>query len=88
MALLLHLENYEKILRDSRNFNASAFDFLKDPLTKSFLQDAKLSWTPFPSESEISSSDPFQSSIFNYIGKMDRRIKKERRAKGGQEFEG
>jgi hypothetical protein len=78
-ALLSHLENYDRIFRDSRNFNASAFAFIKDPLTKSFLQKAKLPWTPFPTQSEILSTDPFQASIFNYVWKMDRRIKKEKR---------
>lgn len=54
-ALLAHLENYNKIFGESRNFNATVFNFLKDPLTKSFLEDAKLPWTPFPTPAEIHS---------------------------------
>lgn len=88
LTLLNHLENYYEIFRESRNFNATVFVFLKDPITKSFLQDKNLSWTPFPTQEEILSEDPFRASIFNYVGKMDRRIIKEKRAKSTQEVTG
>lgn len=70
------LEEYRTSLAVSKNFNAEAFKFFRDARFRKLLADNGLPWTPFPTSQEFS-KDAFRSSVFNYVAKMERRIKRE-----------
>lgn len=70
------LEEYRTSMAVSKNFNAEAFKFFRDARFRKLLSEAGLPWTPFPTAEEFS-KDAFRSSAFNYVAKMERRIKRE-----------
>lgn len=70
------LEEYRTSLAVAKNFNAEAFRFFRDARFRKLLSESGLSWTPFPTAEEFS-RDAFRSSVFNYVAKMERRIKRE-----------
>lgn len=70
------LEEYRTSMAVSKNFNAEAFKFFRDARFRKLLSESGLPWTPFPTAEEFS-KDAFRSSAFNYVAKMERRIKRE-----------
>lgn len=77
-AVIEALMRYEQSFLNARNFNAEAFRFFRDPLFRETLEAKGLPWTPFPTVEELS-EDPFRATVFNYIGKMERRISSDRK---------
>lgn len=78
--MLAALEEYRTSMAVSKNFNAEAFKFFRDARFRKLLSEAGLPWTPFPTAEEFS-KDAFRSSVFNYVAKMERRIKRENEKK-------
>lgn len=70
------LEEYRTSFAMARNFNSEAFRFFRDPRFLIPLRKAGLPTMPFPTMEELS-KDPFRASIFNYVAKMERRIRME-----------
>ena len=77
-AVIEALMRYEQSFLKAKNFNAEAFRFFRDPLFRETLEAKGLPWTPFPTMEELS-EDSFRSTVFNYIGKMERRIRRDRK---------
>lgn len=86
-AVIEKLSEYRRILGEARNFNAEALAFFRDAELRSLLVRKSLPWTPFPTSEELS-SDPFRSSVFNYVGKMERRIREGQPARQTRVFLG
>lgn len=78
--MIAALEEYRTSMAVSKNFNAEAFKFFRDARFRKLLSEAGLPWTPFPTAEELT-KDAFRSSAFNYVAKMERRIKRENEIK-------
>lgn len=73
-AVIAKLAEYRRTFADARNFNAEVFAFFRDDELRRLLARKGLPWTPFPTSGELP-RDPFRASVFNYVGKMERRVR-------------